>query len=189
MGIYLNEAGARTKYLKMLDQKEKDNANKAIEYDKIFKSPGLENTVKREARRRKWDAIEKINNSSRAAQRISGVDDTDIYDENLKLSNTYKEYKSRNKAIADPKKYGINSTIAAKYKMDSKDGKDWFNFKYGGHRNLDREYSVDDKIPGDTRKNKIQIKHNLKRKGLIKEACEYILDMLDEEYYYDEYED
>ena len=200
MGIYLNEeyleehGGARNRYLKMQVEKEKkaiDDLKKSSEnHDNIkneYKSSrNLFTKAKlykklRTARKEYSNTFGKAEAIQSKNRRYTGKDLQDLAADNNKR---YVSYEPTN--LLDGRFYKNERAF-------SNVGKKRFNKDFGGpNKGRDYEtYKLDSsKYPHAAQSlNKNAIKANLKRKGLIKEACEYILDMLDEEYYYDEYED
>jgi hypothetical protein len=164
MGIYLNEAGARAKYIKMQNKKDKKLADevKKTNNDKDFD-----------------EAYNKLKKFRAKNKKYTGQDVRDL---------AY--YDGDN--VLEP----VRMIKGGKYDYDERTfstaGKRRFNRDFSGpYKYRDYEFN---KRPGDSEYNKTSIQsHMLMRKRNkqygIKEACEYILSVLDEEYYYNEYED
>ena len=186
MGIYLNEeyleehGGARNRYLKMQVEKEKkaiDDLKKSSE-----NSDNIENEYKssknpftkaklykkmKAANKEYYNTFNKAEAIQSKSRRYTG---NDLQDLDVDNNKRYVSYKPTN--LPDGRYYEKSRTF-------SKIGKERFNKDFGGP-NKGRGYETykldSSEYPHAAQSfNKNAIKNNLRRKGLIKEACEYII--------------
>ena len=151
MGIYLNEAGAHTKYINKKYNEFNKYRDRSNELEKIAgKSP----------------SGEKIRNRANVYANAAHNIYSNIAGNRGNIDSIHK-YANKGKHLTTED----NDYDPADYIRSVKS-------KLGVGKN---------NIPKD-RKPNAYLKAQNRLRG-IKEACEYILDMLDDEYYYDEYED
>ena len=150
MGIYLNEAGAHTKYINKEYEKFNKYRNKANELKEIAKESPSREKIR-----------DKANEYTNKAHSI-------MYDIAGRYGDINDIHKYANKGKHLPTN-GNNDPTNYIYDIKGRLGV--------GKNNIPKDRDSDSYLKAQNR-----------LRG-IKEACEYILDMLDEEYYYDEYED